>query len=221
LTQNFVNLGDIEDNPMSGLVDAPQSGSATGIEVNDRRALNAVWRKNNLWVSFTMKSKASGPDPNQTTAAWLRLNTSTGTPTLTDQGRIYGDSIAGTTYTFFPSVAVNRFGEAAVGFSASASSIFAGSYFTWRAVGDAAGSTRTPAVLRAGTDYYVRTFGGPRNRWGDYSGIAIDPEDQCFWIYNQHAMTRGTPTGSEDGRWATAYGKFCGDVIFADGFQNE
>lgn len=134
---------------------------------------------------------------------------------------LYGESIAGATYTFFPSVAVNRFGEAAAGFSASASSIFAGSYFTWRAAGDAAGSTRAPALLRAGTDWYVRTFGAGRNRCGDYSGIAIDPEDQCFWVYNQHAMTRGTPTGSEDGRWATAYGKFCGEVIFADGFQNE
>ncbi len=223
-TQGFVNLGDFEDNPMTDLADAAQSGSARAIEVNDRRALNAVWRQNSIWISFTMKPKATGPEAGQTTAAWLRLDSSSGAPALADQGRVGGETIAGTTHTFFPSIAVNRYREAAVGFSASAASIFAGSYFTWRAVGDPAGSTRSPALLRAGTDFYVRTFStnpAARNRWGDYSGIAVDPVDQCFWVFNQHAMARGTPTGSEDGRWATAYGKFCGDVVFADGFQNE
>ncbi|HLA76640.1 MAG TPA: hypothetical protein VJU18_03565, partial [Vicinamibacteria bacterium] len=101
-TQGFVNLGDFEDDPMTDLADAAQSGSARAIEVNDRRALNAVWRQNSLWFTFTMKPKAGGPDAAQTTAAWLRLDTTAGTPALQDQGRIGGESIASTTHTFFP-----------------------------------------------------------------------------------------------------------------------
>lgn len=66
----------------------------------------------------------------------------------------------------------------------------------------------------AGTDFYVRTFDPldpmARNRWGDYSGTVVDPVDGCFWVYNQHARSRGTPTsGGEDGRWATAYARSC------------
>ena len=45
----------------------------------------------------------------------------------------------------------------------------------------------------------------------------VDPVDQCFWVFNQHAGTRGSGTTGgcngrpaiEDGRWATAFGKFC------------
>src|SRR5207248_3034381 len=37
-------------------------------------------------------------------------------------------------------------------------------------------------------------------RWGDYSGIAIDPtDDQSFWVFNEHA----TSTNS----WATTVGE--------------
>ena len=43
---------------------------------------------------------------------------------------------------------------------------------------------------------------------GDYSGAAVDPlDDLTFWIFNQYAEVRGTPTVSppEDGRWGTAW----------------
>jgi hypothetical protein len=63
--------------------------------------------------------------------------------------------------------------------------------------------------VRAGEDYYIRTFGGGRNRWGDYSGISVDPRDErYFWVYNEYATSRGTLINAEDGRWATAYARF-------------
>jgi hypothetical protein len=73
-------------------------------------------------------------------------------------------------------------------------------------------------------DYYERTFGSGRNRWGDYSGISLDPaDDVTFWVFNEYASTRGTPTGTEDGRWATEWGSFvmgCQPVaVTITGFQ--
>ncbi|MGB5893190.1 MAG: hypothetical protein WBG58_03360, partial [Ignavibacteriaceae bacterium] len=60
-----VTIGDIEDvgAPFGwpALVDAPQLGSATEIEVNDRRTLHAVWRNNSLWLTTTINPN-SGPD---------------------------------------------------------------------------------------------------------------------------------------------------------------
>jgi hypothetical protein len=206
-TQEFVNIGSIETlPPFTALPDAPQAGTTALIEVNDRRALDAVWRNGSLWLTTTINPE-SGPDAGQTTAHWVELDTSAapaGPIALTDQGDLGGEDIAPGTFTYFPAVAVNRDGEARFGFSASAPTIFAGAF-----VAGVLGPTQT---VKAGEDYYIRTFGGPRNRWGDYSGIALDPtNEKSFWVFNEFADQRGSPTagpsGPEDGRWGTAWGR--------------
>ncbi len=209
-TQEYVSVGDIDATATATLPDASQLGTTTPVEVNDRRALNAVWRSGALWLTATL-IPPSGPDISQTTAHWFKLSTALvpgGAITLSDQGDIGGEDIATTTYTFFPSVAVNATGDIGIGFAACAPTIYPGAYFTGRFSTDLAGTNRGSGVLRAGLDYYVRTFGGPRNRWGDYSGACIDPSDGSFWIFNEYAMTRGTMIGVEDGRWKTAWGNF-------------
>jgi hypothetical protein len=97
----------------------------------------------------------------------------------------------------------------ALGFAASALTIYPGAYYTGRAASDAAGTTQATGTLMAGADWYYRVFSGTRNRWGDYSGISLDPNDEAtFWVFNQYAMTRGTLLSGQDGRWATQYGSF-------------
>jgi hypothetical protein len=206
-TQEFVNIGSIETlPPFTALPDAPQAGTTALIEVNDRRALDAVWRYGSLWLTTTINPE-SGPDAGQTTAHWVELDTSavpSGAITLGSQGDLGGEDIAPGTFTYFPAVAVNRDGEAKFGFSASAPTIFAGAF--------AAGILGATETVKAGEDYYIRTFGGGRNRWGDYSGIALDPtNEKFFWVFNEFADQRGSPTagpsGPEDGRWGTAWGR--------------
>ncbi len=95
------------------------------------------------------------------------------------------------------------------GFSASASSIFAGAYYAGRFSGDPLGTVNSSVVVRAGLDTYVRTFGTPgvdRNRWGDYTGASVDPtDDESFWVFNEYAITSGSGTPPDDGRWGTVY----------------
>jgi len=210
-SQQYINVGNI-DETSSGLPDAPQSGTAIGIEVNDRRALHAVWRDTMLYIVAEILPN-SGPDASQTTAHWWKLNTSNlSSISLADQGNIGGEDIATGTYTFFPSIAVDDEGNMAIGFSASASTIYPGAYYTGRLSNDPPGTVQGSEVLRTGLDYYIRTFGTPgvdRNRWGDYSSISVDPADGLtFWIFNEYALTRGTAFGGEDGRWGTAFGSF-------------
>ena len=209
-TQQYINVGNIEPNTMLALPDASQLGTAATVEVNDRRALNAVWRENLLYMTATI-TPVTGPDAGQTTAYWWSLDTTVpATLAVADQGQIGGEDIASETATFFPSIAVDDVGDFVVGFSASAPTIYPGAYYTSRMSGDPAGTTSGSAVLRPGTDFYIRTFGAGSNRWGDYSGAALDPDTGCFWVYNQFAMTRGTPTGfGDDGRWRTAFGEVC------------
>jgi hypothetical protein len=165
----------------------------------------------------------SGPNAGQATAYWVKVDPSgfDGNP-LTDlipddQGEIGGEEIGAGAYTYFPSVAVNKNGSAAFGFSASAPSTYAGTFVAVRGPFDVAGTTRAPETVQDGLAPYLRTFGGPRNRWGDYSGISVDPaNDDTFWVFNEYAETPGDPrlVGAvvEDGRWGTAWarGKFVG-----------
>jgi len=209
----YVNLGVNMDDVAANVPDAPQLGTATLIETNDRRTLHSVYRDDDsLWVTTTIDPEAGDPEAGQATAYWIELDTSlmgVGVISVADQGQIGGEDIAPNTHTFFPSIGVNSDGDVGIGFSASASTIYAGAYYTTRQPGDPAGTTRPTELLRAGTDYYQRTFGGPQNRWGDYSGLAVDPITECFWAYNEYAMARGTGIPPEDGRWATAYGLYC------------
>jgi len=207
-THAYEAIGDIDDTS-SGLPDAAQLGSATAIEVNDRRALDAVWIDDTIWMTATVLPP-TGVNAGQATAYWFEVDTTTPSSLIVaDQGMIGGEGIATGASTFFPAVAVNGYGDVTIGFSASDDSIYAGSYFVTRETGDAAGTTGPAQTVVAGTDFYVRTFGGSRNRWGDYSATAVDPVDGCFWVYNQHAQSRGTVISMEDGRWATAYARSC------------
>jgi len=205
-TRSFVNIGQIDS--LISMPDAPQPTSSLGLDTGDRRTLNAVWNNNALWTVFHVTG-ISAPDSGQTTAAWLRLSASGSGPAFGDAGVIGGESLASSTHTYFPSIAADATGKAVIGFSASASTLFGGAYYTTRESADAAGTTRTPTLVRAGDDYYERAFGGARNRWGDYSATVLDTDTGCFWIYNQYAMTRGTPINGEDGRWATAFAEEC------------
>jgi hypothetical protein len=221
-TAELVNVGDLED--VGGIYsfppipDAPQLGTATAIEVNDSRALDAVWRHGDIWLTTTINPNVGYDATNtgQATAHWFRLDasavTSSASPpgliTLFDQGNIGGEDIATDTWTFFPAVAVNMNDAAKFGFAASAPSIYAGAYYAGRESGDPLGTVQASGLVQAGLDFYIRTFGAVRNRWGDYSGAAVDPtDDTTFWIYNEYAEVRGTPTSPplEDGRWGTAW----------------
>lgn len=210
-TLQYVDTGNIETNN-SALPDADQSGTNTEIEVNDRRTLDAVWREldgdNSLWLTMTI-FPSSGANRRETTAYWAEINTTNLLSlVLSDQGEIGGEDIASGTFTFFPSIAVDSLGNMVTGFSASDGSIFPGAYFVTRSPGDAAGTTSASQTVKAGTDYYIRTFGGFRNRWGDYSAAVVDSARGCFWFFNEWADTQSAG-GGETGRWGTAWAKTC------------
>jgi len=207
----FLNPGEIHDNS-SGVPEAPQNGSTIKIDFGDDRAQSCVWRDSIFVGAFTV-NPSSGSQAGQATNFWFTANTSNlNAVALIQQGYIEGDDIASSTSTGFPAVSINSHGDIGIGFSASAASIYAGSYFTVHQAGDAPGVNQGSFLLHDGVDSYVRT-GLPihvGNRWGDYSSIALDPVDNNdFWVFNQSAWTHGNydPFADEDGRWATAFAR--------------
>lgn len=220
-TLDFVNVGDISDEA-TGVPPAEQMDTAHLISTVGARAFDADWWNDRLWFTFTVNPKSPDVNNGQATAHWVEFDTSSGTvAALADQGNVDGETIAAGSDTYFLSLALNGSGHTGFGLSSSApgaSGTHPSSHYTQRHSSDPAGQTDNPGTVRSGTDWYRRTFQcSSVSRWGDYTGLAVDPVDGCFWAYNEYAILRGSattdcegdPSPDEDGRWGTAYGQFC------------
>jgi hypothetical protein len=173
---------------------ATQSGGGTFIETNDTRILNAEWRNNRLVATHTVGVSGAAR------ARWYEFNTSTSTPTLTQQGTISpGSGI----HTYFPSIAISTDGSLGMTFMQSSSAQFMSMYVTGRLIADPLGTMQTPVLAKAGTRNYVAfdcdEFDEPNVcRAGDYSGITVDPDlPNVFCAANEYA------TDDSENNWGT------------------
>ena len=93
-----------------------------------------------------------------------------------------------TTNRFMPSVAVDRTGNMALGYSASSSALFpAIRYAGWLATDPPNTSSVTETSLIEGTGSQT----GNIQRWGDYSAMTLDPDGCTFWYTNEYYQTSG------------------------------
>jgi hypothetical protein len=97
------------------------------------------------------------------------------------------------------SIAMDKTGNIALGFSVSSHSVFPSVYVAGRAPTDSAGAMFGPLVLVNGSGVQVHSF----KRWGDYSSMSVDPTDDCTLWYTQEYYAA---TGSFN--WATRIGSF-------------
>ena len=81
------------------------------------------------------------------------------------------------------SIAQDKMGNMALGYSASSKRLFPSIFITGRNAGDAPGSLAQEIPVVFGTGSQVDTV----SRWGDYTSMAIDAADDCtFWYTNQY-----------------------------------
>jgi hypothetical protein len=205
-TLQTINLG-VMSQPNFVFPDAAQLATTVKIDAGDYRTQDAVWRNNKLWVVFSFVP-TSGVNQGQVTAHWwVRLGTSGGVVTFEAQGDLGGEDIATGTHTYYPSVAVNSRGMVAYGYAASSPTTYAGAYAS-------VGTSEQSYTVKSGVAPYVRTFGSGMNRWGDYSGISVDPTDDSFWMFNEFADTPGYLLNGEDGVWGTAWARLACTVRY-------
>ena len=103
--------------------------------------------------------------------------------TVAQQGLHYDEDL----YYFMGSISMDGKGNIALGYTASNASVFPGIRIAHRIAGDPPGSmpgAEYVAVEGAGS----QTDGN--SRWGDYSSMDVDPEDDCtFWYTNEYYET--------------------------------
>ena len=172
---------------------ALQLGNDNTIDTADTRLMNVVYRAGAVWTVHTVQS----PGAVKTEVAWYRINAGAGT--VLSQGRISDPA----RWYYYPSIAVNKDNVAAVGFSGSSATEFAGGYYTL--IPPSTGTAEAVTLLKPGEASYWKTFGGTDNRWGDYSATVVDPtDDTSFWTLQEYSRF---PVAGRS-QWGTWWGKF-------------
>ncbi|MBL7692828.1 MAG: hypothetical protein JNM41_14640, partial [Flavipsychrobacter sp.] len=171
--------------PVSGTSfgdNAPQVGVSNKINNGDNRVTQLIYQNNKLWFAHTifLPYNASA-NPTRSAVQWWQTDT-TGNPIQI--GRV-DDSAAGKFFAY-PTIAVNSNNDALIGFSVFSSAMHPSAGYALRLNSDPSDSIRTPVIYRNGQNSYYKTYGGSKNRWGDYSATMVDPVNNTdFWTIQE------------------------------------
>jgi hypothetical protein len=121
-----------------------------------------------------------------TSVRWYEIRTSNGTPSVFQQGTLgTSDGI----HRWMGSIAMDKVGNIALGYSASSSSVLPSIRYTGRVPTDPLGTMQTETVIQAGGGSQT----GNLHRWGDYSAMTVDPVDDCrFWYTTEYLKANGS-----------------------------
>src|SRR5437879_12168220 len=87
------------------------------------------------------------------------------------------------------SLAMDSLGDLAVGYSVSSSAMSPAIRYAGRVPTDALNTLQTENSIIEGAGSQLPNL----NRWGDYSGMSVDPVDDCtFWYTNEYLQANGT-----------------------------
>jgi len=128
-------------------------------------------------------------DTAATAARWYEFRASSGSTSLSlyQSGQTPDDR----EYRWMGSIARDKLGNIALGYSRSSAAAgdYPSIYLSGQTAGEPAGTTDAESLIFAGSGSQFRTG----NRWGDYSGMALDGADGCtFWYTTEYYKTDGS-----------------------------
>ncbi len=116
---------------------------------------------------------------------WYEIRSPGASPFVFQQGTVVDPDIN----FWMGSIAMDKAGDIALGFSASSTNLDPSVEFVGRVPTDPLGTMEGPAIAVVGTGVQKASF----HRWGDYSSMAIDPKDDCtFWYTQEYYKTSGS-----------------------------
>ncbi len=142
-----------------------------------------VYRDSSIWA---VQSIASGAGNQYSAVRYVKIN-----PFQNKTVEDVAMGLAGY-WHIYPSIMVDQDKNIIITFSRSNIFEYMGAYATGRRAIDPFGLA--PSVtMREGLGNYVKDFGSGRNRWGDYSGIALDPaEPNTIWTHTEFVSATST-----------------------------
>jgi len=184
----------------------PQSGVNQKLDsLADRLMYRLAYRNftgtgahESLVVTHSVNPNGSSKNPKQQSAAvrWYEIRNPGGTPTVFQQSTFAPDA----SFRWMGSIAMDKQGNAALGYSVSSSTLKPSVRYTGRLATDPLNTMQAETTIIAGGGSQT---GSNLSRWGDYSAMTVDPVDDCtFWYTTEYLTANGAFN------WSTRIGSF-------------
>ena len=150
-----------------------------------------LWTAHNIAVTTAGVAATSG-STRRTAARWYELvvPTGTGTPTVNQSGTIFDSAATNPRHYWIPSITVSGQGHAAIAFSFAGLADNPGAATSGRLAGDTLGTTQAVTTITTAGGAYNPTSdtgGTGGRRWGDYSLVSLDPQDDMtMWTVQDY-----------------------------------
>lgn len=167
----------------------PQPGTQNRLDSLADRLMYRLAYRNRAGVesilvnqSVTIGNKKTGV----TSIRWYEIRTPNATPSVFQQGTL---ATADGIHRWMGSIAMDKQGNIALGYSASSGTVLPSIRYTGRLASDPLGTMQTENIIKAGGGAQT----GNLHRWGDYSAMTIDPTDDCtFWYTTEYLKANGS-----------------------------
>ena len=166
----------------------PQAGTGQKLDsLGDRLMFRLAYRNFTSFEALVVNhSVRLGPSrKSQTGVRWYEIRSPNGTPTVFEQATYAPDS----NFRWMGSIAEDKVGDIAVGYSVSSGSIHPEIHYTGRVPSDPLNTLEAESTIIDGTGSQT----GGLSRWGDYSSMSLDPSDDCnFWYTTEYLVSDGS-----------------------------
>jgi hypothetical protein len=165
----------------------PQAGTSEQLDsLSDRLMYRLAYRNFGDHEALVANHSVSTGRKKPAGVRWYELRSpGTGTFSLFQSGTFAPDTAS----RWMGSIAMDKLGDIAVGYSVSSSSLNPGIRYATRAPADPAGTLANEVIIKSGAGSQLTGL----NRWGDYSAMTIDPTDDCTFFYtNEYLKASGT-----------------------------
>jgi hypothetical protein len=175
----------------------PQPGTTTKLDaIADRLMHRLQYRNFGSYQTMVGNHTVDATSTDKAGVHWFELRNSGSGWSMYQQG-VYAPD---TNNRWMGSIAMDGSGNMALGYSVSSTSTYPSIRYTGRLSGDPLNSLpQGESVLIAGGGSQTSTSG----RWGDYSNMSVDPEDDCTFWYTQEYYATTSNAG-----WLTRVGSF-------------
>jgi hypothetical protein len=166
-------------NRLDGLDDRPY---AAHIMKNKLTGVSTLWTAQNIQVNTAGVASGTG---GRNGSRWYQVGNMTTTPTLVQAGTEYDAAASNMRGYWIPSIAMSGQGHSVLAGSTASAVNFADVQVAGRYSCDPLG-TLQPSVLATNSATVYAAQGGTQ-RWGDYSQVVVDPNDNMtMWAFAEY-----------------------------------
>jgi hypothetical protein len=186
-------------------VSSQQSGGGS-IGSIDPRPLDFEYRDGFAWMTNLVSCNPGAGTVN--CVQWAQIDV--GAASIEQAGVFATDG----EYRIFPDLAVDGCGNMLVGYTKTTAAIFPAVWVAGRKAGDPPGTIQGELEIKAGEV----SFG--ESRWGDYSGMTVDPDGVTFWYLGEYSKNTVSTRNWGNFIGSVRFDDCVASTIFADGFES-